>query len=73
MDSDSPITLKTFDTEWEAELVRINLKRAGIYAFVRPASVKGFSCPALIVSAQDSSRALDVLKEFDALPPENPE
>jgi hypothetical protein len=71
MDSDSPITLKTFDTEWEAELARINLERAGIFALVKSGSVKGFSGPALIVSAEDASRALKVLNEFDDLPAEN--
>ena len=73
MDSDSPITLKTFDTKWEAELARINLERVDIFALVKPTPVKGFSGPAIIVSAQDASRALDVLKEFDAPPTGNSE
>jgi hypothetical protein len=71
MDPDSPITLKIFDTEWEAELARNNLEGAGIFALVKSAPVKGFSCPAIIVSAQDASRASEVLKEFDNLPSEN--
>lgn len=71
MDSDSPITLKTFDTEWEAELARINLERSGIFAIVQPSLIKRFSGPALMVSAEDASRALKVLEEFDELPAEN--
>jgi len=44
---------------------------AGICALVRPAAVKGFSCPALLVYAQDASKALAALNDFDARTSEN--
>ena len=66
MDPDSPVVLKSFDTEWAAELARVNLERAGIFTLVKQPAVQGFSGPPfIIVAAQDAPRALEVLEEFD--------